>query len=157
MPFSWLQRFRENELGFNPFRISISILMHLHFHNIFSKFSNECKINVLLVGPLKCPRLANWIWHDGFSCMSVFWYLQFSQKLNEKIQLYSYGTPSRIVFVRFLGELKTPKRHFEIKWPLVIKKKFWNSRLKTENFLRLQEEFIQAGKGQNNFSSRMLF
>ena len=24
-----------------------------------------------------------------------------------------YGTSSRIVFVRFLGELKTPKRHFE--------------------------------------------
>ena len=27
-------------------------------------------------------------------------------------------TSSRIVFVRFLGELKTPKRHFEINWPL---------------------------------------
>ena len=47
-----------------------------------------------------------------------FWYLQFSQKTNEKIRLYYYGTSSRIVFVRFLGELKTPKRHFEINWPL---------------------------------------
>ena len=45
-----------------------------------------------------------------------FWYLQFSQKMNEKNQLY--GTSSRIVFVRFLKELKTPKRHFEINWPL---------------------------------------
>ena len=27
-------------------------------------------------------------------------------------------TSSRIVFVRFLGELKTLKRHFEINWPL---------------------------------------
>ena len=52
------------------------------------------------------------------------WYLQFSQKTNEKIQLYYYGTWSRIVFVRFLGELKTPKRHFEINWPL----KCWYSR-----------------------------
>ena len=39
--------------------------------------------------------------------------------MNEKIQLYYYGTSSRIVFVRFLGELKTPKRHFEINWPVV--------------------------------------
>ena len=80
-----------------------------------------------------------------------FCYLQFSQKTNEKIRLYYYGTSSRTrphlrerggghkehavyhvrerlvishwckhptVFVRFLGELKTPKRHFEINWPL---------------------------------------
>ena len=39
-------------------------------------------------------------------------------KTNEKIRLYYYGTSSRIVFVCFLGELKTPKRHFEINWPL---------------------------------------
>jgi hypothetical protein len=49
-----------------------------------------------------------------------FWYLQFSQKTNENFWLYYYGTSSRIVFVRFLGELKTPKRHFEINWPLVL-------------------------------------
>ena len=48
-----------------------------------------------------------------------FWYLQFSQKMNEKNWLYYYGTSSRIVFVRFLGEWKTPKIHFEINWPLV--------------------------------------
>ena len=47
-----------------------------------------------------------------------FWYLQFSQKPNKKIRLYYYGTSIRIVFVRLLGELKTPKRHFEINWPL---------------------------------------
>ena len=49
-----------------------------------------------------------------------FWYLQFSQKMNEKNRLYYYGSSSsRIVFVRFLGELKTTKRHFEINWPLL--------------------------------------
>ena len=42
-----------------------------------------------------------------------FWYLQFSQKT-----IY-YGTSSRIVFVRFWGELKTPRRHFEINWHFV--------------------------------------
>ena len=47
-----------------------------------------------------------------------FWYLQFSQKTNETIQFYYYGTSSRIVFVRFLGELKTLKRHYEINWIL---------------------------------------
>ena len=41
------------------------------------------------------------------------WYLEFSQKTNDY-----YSTSSRIVFVRFLGEFKTPKRHFEINWPL---------------------------------------
>ena len=53
-----------------------------------------------------------------------FWYLQFSQKKNEKIQNYYYGTLSPIVFVPFLGELKTPKRHFEINWPLPVSRKF---------------------------------
>ena len=49
-----------------------------------------------------------------------FCYLQFSQRTNEKNQLYCYGTSSQIVFVRVLGELKAPKRHFEINWPLVV-------------------------------------
>ena len=47
-----------------------------------------------------------------------FWYLQFSKKMNERIRIYYYGTSSPIVFVHFLGELKIPKRHFEINWPL---------------------------------------
>ena len=45
-------------------------------------------------------------------------FLVFFQKTNKKIQP-NYGTSSRIVFVRFLEELKTPKEHFEINWPLV--------------------------------------
>ena len=48
-----------------------------------------------------------------------FCHLQFSQKTNKKIQLYYYGTLSGIVFFRFLGELTTPKIHFEINLPLV--------------------------------------
>ena len=55
-----------------------------------------------------------------------FWYLQFSQKTNKKIWLYYYGTSSRIVFVRFLGELKISKRRFEINWPLVSTFEAWN-------------------------------
>ena len=42
------------------------------------------------------------------------------KKRTKKNQLYYYGTSSRIVFVRFLGELKTSKRHFEINWPLLL-------------------------------------
>ena len=50
-----------------------------------------------------------------------FWYLQFSQKnKRKKNRFYYYGTSSRIVFVCFLGEFKTPKRHFEINWPWVL-------------------------------------
>ena len=48
-----------------------------------------------------------------------FWYHQFFQKTNEKIWPTYYSNSSRIVFVRFLEELKTPKRHFEINWPLL--------------------------------------
>ena len=32
---------------------------------------------------------------------------------------YYYGTSSRIIFNGFFEELKTPKRHFEINWPLI--------------------------------------
>ena len=35
--------------------------------------------------------------------------------------LNCYNTSGRIVFIPFLEELKTPKRHFEINLPLVIK------------------------------------
>ena len=51
-----------------------------------------------------------------------FWCLQFSQKTNKKIRLYYYSTSSRVVFVRFLGELKAPSRQFEINWALQITK-----------------------------------
>ena len=43
-----------------------------------------------------------------------FWYLQVFQKMNKKNRPTYCSTSSRIVFVRFLEELKTPKRHFEI-------------------------------------------
>ena len=45
--------------------------------------------------------------------------------------LLYYGATSRIVFVRSLRELKTPKRHFETNWPLTndirFKVKLWNA------------------------------
>ena len=40
------------------------------------------------------------------------------KKTNEKIRLYYYGTSSQIAYIRFLNELRTLKRHFEINWPL---------------------------------------
>ena len=49
------------------------------------------------------------------------WYLQFFQKIGtKKIDFTIYGTSSWIVFVCFLRELKTLKRHFETNWPLAI-------------------------------------
>ena len=41
------------------------------------------------------------------------------------VMLLQNCNSSRIVFVRFLGELKKPKRHFEINWPLVMHSR-WN-------------------------------
>ena len=42
------------------------------------------------------------------------------KKWKKNIRLYNSGTSSRIVSVHFKGELNTPKRHFEINWPLVL-------------------------------------
>ena len=41
-----------------------------------------------------------------------------SPQKRTKNLIYYYGTSSRIVFVRFLGEVKTPKINFETNWPL---------------------------------------
>ena len=48
-----------------------------------------------------------------------FWCLQFSQKRNENNSPWGTIEVKSNYFVRFLGEMKIPKRHFEIKWPLV--------------------------------------
>ena len=48
-----------------------------------------------------------------------FGILNSSKKWTEKIDLTTMiRTSGRIVFVQFLEELKTPKIHFEIYWPL---------------------------------------
>ena len=58
-----------------------------------------------------------------------FWYFQFLQKTNEKIQLNYYDTSDRIVFVRVLEEFKTPNWHFETNrpfiWKIKINHNFW--------------------------------
>ena len=41
-----------------------------------------------------------------------------SKKRTKKFDLQYFDTSSRIVFVHFLEELKTPKRHYEIILPL---------------------------------------
>ena len=47
-----------------------------------------------------------------------FWCLQFSQKTNENNSTWGTIVVKSIFFIRFMGELKIPKRHFEINWPL---------------------------------------
>ena len=60
------------------------------------------------------------MWQFAGSCKGqliskcLFGIFNSPKKTNEKIPLYYYGTSSRIIFVCFLGELKTPKRHFKI-------------------------------------------
>ena len=49
-----------------------------------------------------------------------FWCLQFYQKTNENNSTWGTIVVKLISFVRFLGELKITKRHFEINWPLVF-------------------------------------
>ena len=58
------------------------------------------------------------------------------KKQKTKIQLYYYCTSSRIVFIPFLGELKTPKRDFEIKWPLAPDlSEWWNYSLNIYTYI----------------------
>ena len=47
-----------------------------------------------------------------------FWCLQFSQKSNENNSTWGTLLVKSNFFLRFLEELKIPKRHFEINWPL---------------------------------------
>jgi hypothetical protein len=49
----------------------------------------------------------------------VFWEKRWLHKFILKLSDLYKGTSSRIVFVCFLEELKTPKWHFEINWPLL--------------------------------------
>ena len=47
-----------------------------------------------------------------------------NERKKSTLLLYTnYDTSCRIVFVCFLEELKTPKTHFEINWPLELSKK----------------------------------
>ena len=50
-----------------------------------------------------------------------FCYLQFSQKMNENDSTWGTIVVKSNFFVRFLGDLKIPKRYFEINWPLILK------------------------------------
>ena len=47
-----------------------------------------------------------------------FWCLQFSYKTNKNNSIWSTIVVKSNFFIRFMGELKIPKRHFEINWPL---------------------------------------
>ena len=80
-----------------PFRIIVSI----------SDFAFNLTLN-----SLEKTEVSFCTWDD---CMAflAFLYLQFFPKANEKLWHYYKGTLSRIIFVCFLGELTTPKRHFK--------------------------------------------
>ena len=47
-----------------------------------------------------------------------FWCLQFSQKRMKNNSTWGTIVAKSIFFVHFWGELKIPKRHFKINWPL---------------------------------------
>ena len=85
------------------------------FDNFWNRFSCKALSNNSNFGCFK-------IWQQNERSVNFemsFGVLQFSPKERKKFEFTTCGTPSRIVFVRFLGELKRLKRHFEINWPLV--------------------------------------
>ena len=62
------------------------------------------------------------------------------QKTNKQLRLYYFGASSQIVFVHFLGELKTPKRQFEINWHLEGSQLIFSA----------PKKLLQIKAGQNN-------
>ena len=56
------------------------------------------------------------------------------KKTNKRIQLYYYDTSGWLVLICFWKKLKAPKRHFEIKWPLVKS---------TERFCQIVVPFLE--------------
>ena len=72
----------------------------------------------------------------------IFSSRRFLQKTNERILLYYYETSGWLVFVHFFWrKLKTPKRHFKIILPLVIK---YSTFLDTWHGLFSKEFFITS-------------
>ena len=60
---------------------------------------------------------------------------------------YRYHSSKVEFFVRFLGELKIPKRHFEINWPLPISKGYFNCKLyHTHSFKNKQTDLINKAE-----------
>ena len=78
-----------------------------------------------------------------------FWYLQFSQKKNEKIQLYYYGTSNRIVFGFFFVRIEDTKDISKLTdlWfefyiiSVKLNGKFLSTTLENLNFTFLQNIF----------------
>ena len=79
--------------------------------------------------------------------------------MNKKIQLNYYDTSGRLVFVRFLEEFKTPKRHFS-KLPdlYLVKSKYLltiaifsnnlyekTTKLKAKSNLEMQQLYLEEG------------
>ena len=59
---------------------------------------------------MQFAEMAKCIDKGSINFKRTFWYPQFFQKMNEKIQLYYYDTSGRLVFVRFLGEIEDTKK-----------------------------------------------
>ena len=80
-----------------------------------------------------------------------FWYLQFSKKTNKKnLTLLLWYLKSNC-FRLFFGELKAPKRHFEINWPLHRTKVRWRFRKilwPSENIWTLIKHHLPVGLHQ---------
>ena len=99
----------------------------LHFHFINSFIQPSLGESLILVKS-QCAK-------GELISKCLFVNFNSPKKRNEKIRLYNYGTSSQIVFIRFLGELKTPKRPFEINRPLVLLIFFKHDNIKAPSHL----------------------
>ena len=83
------------------------------------------------------------LWYLRSTCFRSFFGRNWRhQKDISKLTDLYYGNSSRNVFVRFLGELKKPKRHLEINWPLTQPTLKTIRRSYQDNFLCWVVEFL---------------
>ena len=98
--------------------IKPKILSHCIFGRLSYSSTRKRKLQVLCFRDRKGEGFILLLCKGQLISKCLFGVFNFFQKMNENNQPNYYGTSSWIVFVRFLKNLKTPKRHFEINWPL---------------------------------------
>ena len=92
----------------------LKYFQHISISRQFLQSEKEYLHNhaVRAVQPTRLLLLKNYYTKGQLISKCLFGIFNSPEKRTKKIRLYYYGTSSRIVFVHFLGELKTPKKTF---------------------------------------------
>ena len=93
------------KLTLHYFQVEIEVQLQMFLHIRANSLYFEAKFH---------QNITRLLAAKGQTKLKQFSSRRFFQKTNKRILHYYYETSSRLVFVPFLEELKTPKRHFNI-------------------------------------------